>query len=345
MLSNSSSLVGNDEVDLRALFDGLWLQRWLIFSIAVAATLIALCYALLVAPVYESKVYVIPPTQNEIANFNYGRISETGLSAFTVKDIYSVFLVELQSESRLRAFFNEVYLPGLGGGEQKRSEETLYADLVKALTVTVSSRGADRYQVAIQGADPDKIALWLREYVVGAAKSAKMEILKNINREAEVRARDVGQQISVLRESSEKKREDSIARLREALTVAEKIGLEVSPAVTGGILIEMQKEGVGQELYMRGGRALRAEIANLEKRTSQDPFTDSLREHEARYHFYMSLTEFSPRDVEVYRMDGVIKPSDRPVKPQKEMIVLIGLLLGVIAGFSIALLRISFRRA
>lgn len=343
MLSNSSSPVGSDEVDLRALFDGLWLQRWLIFSIAAVATLIALCYALLVAPVYESKVYVIPPTQNEIANFNYGRISETGLSAFTVKDIYSVFLVELQSESRLRAFFNEVYLPGLGGGEQKRSEEALYADLVKALTV--SSRGADRYQVAIQGADPDKIALWLREYVVGAAKSAKMEILKNINREAEVRARDVGQQISVLRESSEKKREDSIARLREALTVADKIGLEVSPAVTGGILIEMQKEGVGQELYMRGARALRAEIANLEKRTSQDPFTDSLREHEARYHFYMSLTEFSPRDVEVYRMDGVIKPSDRPVKPQKEMIVLIGLLLGVIAGFSIALLRISFRRA
>ncbi|SDY98439.1 LPS O-antigen chain length determinant protein WzzB [Pseudomonas sp. NFIX28] len=343
MLSNSSSPVGSDEVDLRALFDGLWLQRWLIFSIAAVATLIALCYALLVAPVYESKVYVIPPTQNEIANFNYGRISETGLSAFTVKDIYSVFLVELQSESRLRAFFNEVYLPGLGGGEQKRSEEALYADLVKALTV--SSRGADRYQVAIQGADPDKIALWLREYVVGAAKSAKMEILKNINREAEVRARDVGQQISVLRESSEKKREDSIARLREALTVADKIGLEVSPAVTGGILIEMQKEGVGQELYMRGARALRAEIANLEKRASQDPFTDSLREHEARYHFYMSLTEFSPRDVEVYRMDGVIKPSDRPVKPQKEMIVLIGLLLGVIAGFSIALLRISFRRA
>lgn len=344
MLSNSSSPVVDDGVDLRVLFDALWLQKWLIVSVTIFVTFIALCYAFLVKPIYESKIYVAPPTQGDISNFNYGRANEIGLPAFSAKDIYSVFLINLQSESRLQAFFYEVYLPGLAGGEQERSEEALYADLVKALTVAVSGRGSDRYQVSIQGTDPDKVALWLREYVVGAAKSARVEIIKNITREAEVRAREVKQQISVLRESSEKKREDSIAQLSEALTVAEKIGLEVSPAMTGGILLEMQKEGVGQELYMRGAKALRAEISNLEKRASQDPFTDSLREHEARYNFYMSLTGFSPSDVEVYRMDGVIKPAARPIKPQKTMIVLIGFLLGGIAGFGIALLRILFRK-
>ncbi|OLF52453.1 LPS O-antigen chain length determinant protein WzzB [Pseudomonas chlororaphis] len=344
MSSNSSSPVVSEDVDLRVLFCALWLQKWLIVSVAIFVTLIALCYAFLVSPIYESKVYVVPPTQSDISNFNYGRINEVGLSAFSVKDIYSVFLINLQSESRQQKFFNEVYLPGLGAEEQDRSEDALYADFVKALTVAVSGRGSDRYQVAIQGTDPDKVALWLREYVVGAAKSARLEIVRNITRDAEVRAQDIRQQISVLRESAEKKREDSIAQLREALTVAEKIGLEVSPVMTGGILFEMQKEGVGQELYMRGAKALRAEISNLEARASQDPFTGSLRELEARYGFYMSLAEFAPSDVEVYRMDGVIKPAAKPIKPQKMMIVLMGFILGSIAGFGIALLRISFRK-
>src|SRR5690606_16429924 len=102
-----------DEIDLFGLIEGLWKQKVLIIVTTVVVTAIAVAYALLAKPVYEAKVFVQPPTQNDISPLNYGRGGNTGLSMLTVKDVYDIYLRNLQSESLRREFFRNVYLPSL----------------------------------------------------------------------------------------------------------------------------------------------------------------------------------------------------------------------------------------
>ena len=47
----------------------------------------------------------------------------------------------------------------------------------------------------------------------------------------------------------------------------------------------------------------------------------------------------SPDTVSVYRQDGPIEQPDRPIKPKKGLIILLGLVLGGMLGFMIALVR------
>ena len=138
-------------------------------------------------------------------------------------------------------------------------------------------------------------------------------------------------------------RQDSITRLREALAVAEAIGLENPPIISGNLSAEVSADMDGQLTYMRGSKALKAEIHNLETRKSNDPFIGQLRELQNKQSFYKDL-QVSPDTVSVYRQDGPIEQPDRPIKPKKDLIMLLGLFLGCVLGFMIALVRRSFER-
>ncbi|MBP5090027.1 chain-length determining protein, partial [Pseudomonas chlororaphis] len=99
----------------------------------------------------------------------------------------------------------------------------------------------------------------------------------------------------------------------------------------GNPAIEITGNMAGQLIYMRGTKALKAEIENLESRKSDDPFTDRLRELQAKYDFYKGF-EIKARDVSVYRMDGSIARYDTPVKPVKSLILVLGLLFGLVVS-------------
>lgn len=103
-----------------------------------------------------------------------------------------------------------------------------------------------------------------------AGELAKNEMIKNVSIESEVRARNLEQQISSAREKSTKAREDSIVRLNEALRIADSIGLEKPPAITVSQSVIAGGEA-GQLTYMRGSKALKAEIESLQARESDDP--------------------------------------------------------------------------
>ena len=336
---SSTSSMGN-EVDLRMLMVALWRQRFVIAGFVIMATVLAALYAFLSSPVYEAKIVVVPPTQNDIANYNYGRTPDNQLTPFTVKDVYSVFLRNLQGETLRREFFNEIYLPSLSEEERKKSQESLYSDFSKALTVTIAAKdNIDRYSVVARDEFPEQAAMFIDKYVARASDLAKKEMVKNISSEADVLARNLQQQIVLFREVGQREREDSITKLREALLVAEAIGLEKPPVVSGDSAVKIAGSLDEQPMYMRGTKALRAEIENLEARKSDDPFINKLRTMQIKSKFYTGL-ESNIMNVQVFRMDGEVKLPERPVQPKKAIILLVGILIGLIIGVMIALLRI-----
>ncbi|VVN12442.1 ECA polysaccharide chain length modulation protein [Pseudomonas fluorescens] len=280
----------------------------------------------------------MPPSQSDISNFNYGRMKESELAPFTVKEVYDIYTRYLQAESLRLDFFSNVYVPSLPSDEQKKSRDALYSKFSEVLRVIPPLReGSDRFAVVVQTSNPQKAKEWVAEYVVRAGELAKNEMIKNVSIESEVRARNLEQQISSAREKSSKARDDSIVRLSEALQIAESIGLERPPSITVSQSVIAGGEA-GQLTYMRGSKALKAEIESLQARGSDDPFTDRLRDLQERYNFFKSL-KTEPASVSVYRQDGVVELPDSPVKPNKTLILVLGVIAGLMSGVAFVLLR------
>jgi len=342
MQNNSAVTSNTNEVDLRALMSALWRQRLVIIGAVIVTTAIAAAYAFLSKPIYEAKVVVVPPTQNDVANYNYGRTPENELAPFNVKDVYGVFLRNLQADSLRREFLYKTYLPSLSEADRKKSIESLYNDFSKVLAVSLAGKdNPDRYAVTARDEHPEQTVILIGKYIGRASELAKKEMIKNISSEADVLARNLQQQIVSIREVGLKSREDSITKLREALVVAEAIGLEKPPIVSGNSEVKVAGSLDEQPLYMRGIKALKAEIDNLETRKSDDPFINRLRVLQTKSKFYTDL-ESNIRNVEVFRMDGQVELPDTPVQPKKALLLLLGAMLGLIVGVIIALFRIFF---
>ncbi|MNF47356.1 Chain length determinant protein [compost metagenome] len=339
MVNTLESTQRTNEIDLFELVAALWAQKLLIISFVLVGAVAAGAYAFLSKPVYEARGYLQPPTLNGIADFNYGRTVGAELTPFSIKDVYEVFIRNLQSEVLRRTFFNEVYMPSLPATERTGSQDLLYTEFSKSLTIGLPSKEQpDRYSVIVQGEDPAQVTSWISDFAARAGAAAKKEMISNATREAEVRARNLGQQINTLQETESRIRQDSITRLREALAIAEAIGLQNPPIISGDLSAEVSAGMDGKLTYMRGSKALKAEIQNLETRKSDEPFIGSLRSLQIRQSFFKDL-QVSPDAVSVYRLDGPIERPDNPIKPKKGLIILLGIFLGGVLGFMVVLVR------
>ncbi|WP_334598068.1 LPS O-antigen chain length determinant protein WzzB [Pseudomonas alvandae] len=343
MQDNRIAVRDEDEIDLIALVRGLWAQKWLIIAITLLVTAGAAAYAFLSKPVYEAKLFIMPPTQNGIAELNYGRGKSTELEPYSIKHVYDVFARNLQGESLRQNFFNQVYLPLLDESQRKGALDRLYDRFSRELVVKGPGKDTpDRFSVTVQNGDPVKATEWAKAYVVRASEAAESELIKNVTTEASVRARNLEQRITSLRETAQRVREDRIQQLREALKIAEAIGL-TSPTVNSSAAVDITVDTGDKMDYQRGSKALAAEIQTLESRASDDAFISDLRTLQMRYNFYRKLN-IDPELISVYRQDGSVEVPESPVKPRKGLILVLGFVAGLIIGGFFALIRYVISR-
>ncbi|MBF4208526.1 hypothetical protein EI533_12410 [Pseudomonas donghuensis] len=339
MSNDRERLIKDGEIDLTLLCQGLWRQKLLIVAIAMAVSLGAIVYAFMAKPVYEAKVFLQPPSQNDVSHLNYGR-GGVGLVELTVKDVYDVYVRHLQSESLRREFFRKVFLPSLAQEERGGSQDWLYSKFNAILQVGLKDRGGvGSYVVVVKLPDSRKAAEWAALYAEMAGQASKKEILSDVKSDAMARAGNLRQQIIDAQGVALRQREDQIVQLREALLVAKSINLEKPPMILGNASSEVFGGMNGSLTYMRGSKALEAEIENLQKRSSDDPFISSLREKQAALAFYSGL-EIDPKVVSVYRQDGGVELPDQPVSLSKTLVVLLGGIAGLALGVAVVLIRL-----
>jgi chain length determinant protein (polysaccharide antigen chain regulator) len=337
------------DAELVEFLRALLARKLLIGGVALIGALLGLVYVLMTTPIYEAKGVVLPPKLNGIAELNIGRTSEAELTPYTVAAVYGVFVRNLNSETLRRRFFEEQYLPSLSDEERAGSKGVLYSNFSRMLSVGLVNKAVpDRYGVVVQHPDPALAEKWAALYIEQAASVATEEVVHDARREAGVRAKNLGQQITALRESGNKIREDSISQLREALRIADAIKLREPPLISGKLAnnerVEAKETREAKEfsadmennlIYMRGTKALEAEIYNLEHRVSDDPFIANLRPLEAKYEFFKRL-EDDVRAVSVFQYDGPVSVSDGPVKPKRLLSVIGGGLIGMTVGILFA---------
>jgi chain length determinant protein (polysaccharide antigen chain regulator) len=343
MQNNHLDLQVADEIDLMELVRGIWTQKWLILAVTVLVVIGAMAYAFLTKPVYETKLFIMPPTQNDIAELNYGREKSMELDSYSIREVYDVFARNLQAESLRQAFFNKIYLPSLEESQRKEALESLYERFSRELTIKNAGRETpDRLLVTVQSSDPVQAKEWAMLYVEHASQAAESELIKNVTSEAAVRARNLEQRIVSLRENAQRVREDRIQQLREALQIAKAIGL-TTPIVNTTAAVDITVETGNKLDYQRGSKALAAEVEALETRPSDDAYIDELRSLQMRYGFYRKLN-VDPESISVYRQDGVVDVPESPIKPKKMLILAVGVLGGLILGGFLALIRFFISR-
>lgn len=327
----------DDEIELVELIQGIWRQRLWVGLVATPIVAAGVAYALLATPVYEAKLFVEPPSQNDIAQLNFGRGGESGLAHLTVKEVYDTHLQALQSEGVRNTFFRDVYLPSLSEERRQGSRDSLYSEFANVLTVAPAGKGSStRYAVTASIADPQQAAKWVVAYNELAAGNAKREVLESNRSDMLIKADNLQTRIDALKSSAYRERADRIAQLKEALVVAKSIGLEKPPVISQSLTDEVSAAMGGSLTYMRGSKALEAEIANLEARSSDEPFIRGLRPLQEEVVFYRNL-KIDPTVVKVFEQDGAVELPDRPVKPKKALIVVLSTVLGLGAGILFAI--------
>lgn len=331
----------SDEIDLFELAQSLWRQKLLISLVTVAITVLAARYAFFTASVYESKSSILPPRSADIAGYNLGR-SEAGLAEFTAASVYEMFIRNLRSDGLRRDFFERVYLPAETEGQGAKAKGQLWDGFNKKLSVVNpdEKKSPERFVVVMQSTDSNRAAEWANMYVERAANKTRQDMADTISTEISTRVRATQSRIAVLRESARKLREDRIARLSEALKVADKVGLQ-APQVKAGRTSsdgELEQFVDGNLMYMRGAKAIRAELDVLQNRKNDDPFIVGLRELENQLDF-LAKVSISPGSVGVFTMDSAAEVPETPIKPKKTLIMASGLVLGGMLGVFIALIR------
>ncbi len=335
----------NDEIDLVELVKGLWAQKWLIIVVTIVVTACAVAYAFLTKPVYETKASILPPHLSDIAEYNLGRNERLGLKPFTVAEIYDVFTRSLASESLRRTFFSEVYLPSLNDAGSASPEDQLWSKFNKQLAINAPNKQRPEYwEVRVEHSNPKVAAEWTNQLVALASKKTEESMQRNAASEIFTQVQDVERQIDALRQTAKQRREDQLAILKEALNVAQSVGLEEAQISTWQTISTTGNSSIanGTPIYLRGAKAIRAELEVLKGRQSDDPFIPELRSLQERLEF-LKAVDVSPDNVAVFTLDSAAQIPETPIKPKKALIVALGLVLGGMLGVFIALVRHMLR--
>ncbi|WP_454863052.1 LPS O-antigen chain length determinant protein WzzB [Pseudomonas hormoni] len=340
------------EVDLFDFLRAIWVQRWLILVVSAVVTLISGAYAFLSTPVYEVRAYVLPPEKNDVDVFRLHRLIGGGskvnsaksvdetltLDSYSIKSVYGAFTRNLQSESLRHKFFIEVYLPSLSEAERKKPEGLLYRQFSESLSIVPPKEIVDKFMVVAQTGHPVETAKWLDQFVDQIGKATKEDLLKSFSAEINTRIQNIDSEIVILRNNAAVERKNSIVRLREAMKISRAIGLDNQMIISGSVSKDLSGAIDPTLIYLRGTKALAAEVENMEARESDDAYIRDLPKLQGLSEFYKTIS-LKPENVAVYRLDGVIAPPDSPIKPRKTLIILMGLAMGLMFGIILGVIR------
>ena len=335
-----------EEIDLFDLAADLWRQKWLITACAGVFAVVALVYVMIATPVYRASARVMPPSVSDVVPFNLGRL-QAGLTGLDVDSAYALFQRNLTSQSTRRWFLETHYLPYMREQGVTFTRETLIQQMAEVLVVRRPDErnNPSIYEITVNIDQPELAAHWANSYVDQASARGRSDLEARTMLEISNRRTELQQRIDVLRSSTLDQRKDRIARLKEALQIAEAVGFAAPQVTRGQTAAEGDLSQIidGNLLYMRGSKAIRSELELLEGRKNDDPFISELRGLEQQISL-INLVQSVPDSVQLVTLDSIADIPDRPVKPKQARTVILATIIGGMLGGVIAMIRIGSMR-
>ncbi|MGE8548899.1 Wzz/FepE/Etk N-terminal domain-containing protein [Alcaligenes sp. WGS1538] len=323
-----------------------------ILLLTLLGMLAAIVYIAVTEPRFRARSEVIPPTPADLANFNTairtlgpainevvsGALDQNNLVELTPETAFRIFVRHLNSQNNLDEFFETVYLPHQSPSPSVQDRELLRLRLSKDLTIlNVDRDGVPASIVTLSHADPKLAQEWTNRFVDMALQSSREEVLHTLQSTASLRTEITDAQIASLRKSAEADRLAQITRVRDAYELAQQIQLE-QPSNTGNLITSYS----GDNLYLRGAKALKAELDILESRKDNDPYIKALPALLTKRNL-LSSVDIAHLSGKLATIDlRAIQPAT-PYQPRKLVALAIGLAAGLVLALLFVLTRLSFQ--
>jgi chain length determinant protein (polysaccharide antigen chain regulator) len=340
-----SPLSQSDEISLLDVWQILNGQRKLIFFIVIFFTLLAVSIAMLLPRLYRSEIVVLPPFAKDVE-----QLTVPDFYVITVENLYGKFIQNLQSITLQKQFFetNNLYAALRSKNSQGKDEyEVFYKqfhNLLNVKKVSAANNKNDTFTVTLDGRDRKQIIEWLNNFVLLVDGYTVQQVVDSVIAKATVQVTAVEEKIDNLRQVARQRRLDQIAALEEAAAVARKIQLKKPVGVVYSYRQEI-KDTKGEVLniketpsYFRGTNALEAEVEALKKRKNDDPFISSLRDLQEEISFYQGIS-LTGRGLHAARIDQQAVALKKPVKPNRKLIVVLGVMIGAVVAFLVAFIK------
>lgn len=305
----------SDEIDLVELFHKLWQQKFLIIGCTLAVTICAAAYAFLATPYYEVQSVLRPAALKELDELN-----STGVYSLTPEDALKRVGAALDSYSTRAEFFRnnpELFanLKGLNKSLEQRFEtfnaesfallqpdpkrtdnlsayvglKLVYPETLDGVAIlngiVLQAIIDERQRVALdmEGVIQNRLNKIERQMAAARAsyEAQKEATIAKLKEDDKLQRAILQDELKALRTELRTRRQNRIAQLNEAITIAKALGITkpTNPTSLSGSDSTAQGQGsvfraevINQQfpLQFMGTEALEAERAVLLKRKSDD---------------------------------------------------------------------------
>ncbi|VFR55263.1 regulator of length of O-antigen component of lipopolysaccharide chains [plant metagenome] len=187
--------------------------------------------------------------------------------------------------------------------------------------------------MTLEGTDPKLISTWANAFTLKAIELARSELVNDLVTAVDIRKHSNNDQIQALRQVAAETKRDQIARLTDALKIAQAVGLETPPS-TGNLITDYKDD----TMYLRGTRALQADLERLNARENNDAYIPELSDL-LRVQALLNSINLAPENLAVAKVDSAASPPVNPVKPKKTLSLALGVFLGMLLGVGVVIVR------
>lgn len=356
--------LSEDEISLVDIFSLLFRRKKLILSITTVVFIIGLFYAFTQKRVYQVETILLPPSFENIqglnvlndSNYDGNLTSSNDDNNLTSSNVFATFIHNLNSRKMRHKFFDKhKILDALSEHSKvalsKKDINGIFESFSKSLSVKEDKK-AGIVRVSLVGAKNELIGSWLDDFITMTSKETIKQLVTNVQLNINSKVESININISSKRTTYKQRREDQLARLKEAYQIAKElkiIGHLFVPSVEGS-----QNEAISAELnsiskslsnennlsvYMKGTKVLQAEINALKNRKSDSIHIIGLRDLQEQLTRLQSI-KIETKNLKSVDVDKMASVNIEIIGPKRKLIVMLSIVLGGMLGiFSVFILE------
>ena len=260
--------VHQDQIQLREIWGTLKKQKISIVLGVLVGLAVSAYSVFTTQAIFQSEVLLLPPLQQDIQDL---LVEETDTQNLTPgqkqESVYQEFQRNLHSY-RVRQDF-------LTSSELNKQN----IDFDSNLKIQNNNGDTPSVKIIFQYTDPVAVAEILNGLVNFVDSYTVKQLHANVQDSIRLRIQRKRNKLNRERTLAKQRRQDRIIRLEEELSIAKELNIRNSsalPSATTNPIPEISVTTVGSPHYIRGTKALQAEIDALKSRKSDDPLSASI---------------------------------------------------------------------
>jgi len=336
----ASTMNESDAISLIDLWSTIARRKAIVLVSFFLSVLLAFVYLFFAEPEYQANTYLLPPQQQAIQELliDYRGIEGVKVNRYTSESVYDAFLDNLKSQGVRRKFFDDHdlmkhYTAGKSAKDND-VDRVFEENFDEKLKVRVDTQNTSFVTVSFSDRDPKLAAQWLNQLIELANGRTVRELSSDVTAAIRSEIGKIRFQLDSKLKLAERRRLDKIIALKEAFHVAKALGIRDASAYSK-VEQKTQSELVVNTAevppYMRGTKALEAEISVLEKRVSDEPFIEGFRDLQEKRAFLEGIS-IDADALSAVTIDAVAKMPYRAERPRKLLLISIAAMLGIMIG-------------